>query len=71
MITGVSKIIVPVQDQQAALDFWITTMGFTAVRDASDGDECWIEIKPPNQDLVLVLSPRRPDEPRRTVPDCG
>jgi hypothetical protein len=33
------------------------------------GDERWIEVKPPNQDLLLVLSPRRPDEPRRTAPD--
>ena len=69
MITRVSKIIVPVQDQQAALDFWTRCMEFTTIRDDSYGDERWIEVKPPNQDLLLVLSPRRPDEPRRTVPD--
>jgi predicted enzyme related to lactoylglutathione lyase len=69
MITRVSKVIVPVQDQQAALDFWTGCIEFTTVRDDSYGDERWIEVKPPNQDLLLVLSPRRPDEPRRTVPD--
>ena len=69
MITRVSKVIVPVADQQAALDFWATSMGFDVVRDDTYGDERWIEVKPPNQDLLLVLSPRRPDEPRRTVPD--
>lgn len=44
-------------------------MEFSIVRDESYGDERWIEIKPPNQDLLLVLSARDPDEPRRTVPD--
>jgi predicted enzyme related to lactoylglutathione lyase len=68
MISNVSKVVVPVEDQQAALQFWTTTMGFTAVRDDTYGDERWIEVQPPLQDLVLVLSPRG-DEPRRTVPD--
>ena len=69
MITNVAKVVVPVEDQQAALEFWTARMGFTAVRDDTYGDERWIEIKPPNQNLLLVLSPRRPDEPRRVVPD--
>ena len=69
MITRVSKVVVPVADQQAAVDFWATTMGFDVVRDDTYGDERWIEIKPPEQDLVLVLSPRQSGEQRRTVPD--
>ena len=69
MITRVGKVIVPVEDQQASLDFWTRCMELTTVRDDSYGDERWIEVKPPNQDLLLVLSLRRPDEPRRTVPD--
>ena len=69
MITRVSKVVVPVDDQQAALDFWTTSLGFTVVRDDRYGDERWIEVKPPEQDLLLVLSPRQAGEPRRTVPD--
>jgi catechol 2,3-dioxygenase-like lactoylglutathione lyase family enzyme len=69
MITNVSKVVVPVEDQQAALDFWTTIMGFRVVRDDSYGDERWIEVQPPHQDLLLVLSPRPTDQPRRTVPD--
>ncbi|HEX2361907.1 MAG TPA: VOC family protein [Jiangellaceae bacterium] len=69
MITNVAKVVVPVDDQQAALEFWTTTMGFSLARDDRFGDERWIEVKPPHQDLLLVLSPRQPDEPRRTVPD--
>jgi lactoylglutathione lyase len=69
VITQVSKIIIPVQDQQAALDFWTRSVGFDLVRDDRYGDERWIEIKPPGQELLLVLSPRQPEEARRTVPD--
>jgi catechol 2,3-dioxygenase-like lactoylglutathione lyase family enzyme len=69
VITRVRKVIIPVDDQQAALDFWTTSMGFVVVRDDRYGDERWIEVKPPDQDLLLVLSPRQPGEPRRTVPD--
>jgi lactoylglutathione lyase len=69
VITRVSKVIVPVTDQPAALEFWTTKMGFEVVRDDTYGNERWIEIKPPQQELLLVLSPRQPDEPRRTVPD--
>jgi predicted enzyme related to lactoylglutathione lyase len=69
MISNVSKVVVPVEDPQAALLFWTTTMGFTAVRDDTYGDERWIEVQPPHQNLLLVLSPRRGDEPRRSIPD--
>ena len=69
MITRVSKVIVPVTDQPAALEFWTTKMGFEVVRDDTYGNERWIEIKPPQQELLLVLSPRQRDEPRRTVSD--
>jgi predicted enzyme related to lactoylglutathione lyase len=69
VITGVRKVIVPVGDQQAALRFWTETIGFNLVRDDAYGDERWIEVKPPGQDLLLVLSLRGADEPRRDVPD--
>ena len=69
MITGVSKVIVPIADQEAALRFWSETIGFSVVRDDAYGDERWIEVKPPGQDLFLVLSLRRADELQREVPD--
>jgi catechol 2,3-dioxygenase-like lactoylglutathione lyase family enzyme len=60
VITRISKVIVPVTDQQAALEFWTSGMGFELVRDDSYGNERWIEVRPPEQDLLLVLSPDRP-----------
>lgn len=69
MISGVSKVVVPVSDQAEAKEFWTTAMGFETVRDDRYGDERWIEVRPPDRRLILVLSPRRPDEPRRDAPD--
>jgi catechol 2,3-dioxygenase-like lactoylglutathione lyase family enzyme len=69
VISSVAKVVTPVGDQQAARDFWVDTMGFRPVRDEAYGNERWIEVAPPGQDLLLVLSPRNPDEPRRAVSD--
>ncbi len=69
MISGVSKVVVPVGDQNAAKEFWTSAMGFSVERDDTYGDERWIEVRPPDQRLILVLSPRSPGEPRREVPD--
>ena len=70
MISGVHKVIVPVDDQERAKAFWTEQVGFSTVRDDSYGDERWIEVGPPGAGPVLVLSPRPPGEPRRDVPDA-
>jgi len=69
MIEGVSKIVVPVDDQERAKEFWTDRMGFELRRDETYGDERWIEVSPPNQDLLLALSQRTADEVRSGVPD--
>jgi lactoylglutathione lyase len=69
MISGVSKVVVPVEDQERARDFWTTKLGFEVVRDESYGDERWVEVRPPDGSPVLVLSPRGAAEPRDEVPD--
>lgn len=69
MISGVSKVVVPVDDQERAKEFWTTRMGFELRRDESYGDERWIEVSPSDGAPLLVLSPRAPDEPRRDLPD--
>ena len=69
MISGISKVVLPVDDQKAALEFWTEKVGFTTVRDDSYGDERWIEVKPPEHDLlVVVLSLRPPGQARPTGP---
>ncbi|MDN5857273.1 MAG: VOC family protein [Pseudonocardia sp.] len=58
MISAVSKIVVPVDDQETAVRFWTDTMGFELVTDQPYGRERWIEVRPPDRGPVLVLSPR-------------
>jgi len=69
MITGVSKVVVPVDDQERAKEFWTTRLGFELRRDETYGDERWIEVRPPDGAPVLVLNPRPSGEPRREVAD--
>lgn len=69
MIKGVRKIIVPVDEQELAKRFWTEQVGFETVRDETYGDERWVEVRPPDRSLVLVLSLRSPEQPRPQVPD--
>jgi lactoylglutathione lyase len=62
VIEGVSKVVVEVDDQARALEFWMGTLGFELHRDITYGEERWVEVRTPDQGLILVLSPRR-DEP--------
>jgi predicted enzyme related to lactoylglutathione lyase len=69
MINSVAKVVVPVDDQERAVEFWTTSAGFEVARDETFGDERWIEVVPPGGGPVLVLSPRPPDQPRAEVSD--
>ena len=70
MITGISQVVVPVDDQEQAKQFWTEVMGFELRTDAPYGDgERWIEVAPPEGAPLLVLSPRSADEPRPKVLD--
>jgi len=70
MITRVRKIVVPVDDDRRAREFWTAKMGFQLTRDEPYGDgQRWTEVSPPDASIVLVLSRRRLDEPRREVPE--
>jgi predicted enzyme related to lactoylglutathione lyase len=68
VISGVAKVVMPVDDQERAKEFWTTRMGFDVTLDAPyGGSERWLEVAPPDRSVTLVLSPRAADEPRREV----
>jgi predicted enzyme related to lactoylglutathione lyase len=67
VITGVKKVVVPVEDQERAKEFW-TRVGFQVTQDETYGDERWIEVSPPDGGTILVLSPRPVHQPRPEVP---
>lgn len=69
MINAVRKVIIPVEHQERAKEFWTTRIGFDVTQDETFGDERWIEVSPPGAGPVLVLSPRPDGQPRPEVPD--
>jgi len=69
MISGVSKVVIDVEDQDRAKEFWTKTMGFELVQDASYGQgNRWLEVRSPDKSVVLVLGLRRGEPP--TAPDA-
>jgi lactoylglutathione lyase len=63
VVAGVSKVVIEVDDQARALGFWTEKLGFELHQDALCGEERWIEVRAPDEGLILVLSPRRNDRP--------
>ncbi len=63
MIEGVNKVVIEVEDQDRALRFWTEKLGFSLVEDTTYGDERWLEVRTPDNGLILVLSPRQGDPP--------
>jgi hypothetical protein len=53
MITGVSKAVVLVDDQDEARAVWPGQVGVDATRQGADGEERWIEVAPPARSLSL------------------
>jgi lactoylglutathione lyase len=70
MIRNVHKVVVAVDDQDRAKEFWTSKAGFEVVQDTPYGtDGRWLEITPPDRGVILVLSPRPSNELRRVVPE--
>ncbi|MFJ7212543.1 VOC family protein [Amycolatopsis sp. NPDC098790] len=64
-IQGVSKVVVGVEDQARAKEFWSETVGFAVTTDVPYDDEGrrWVEVTAPNG-TILVLS-ESPEDRRR------
>ena len=49
MIRGVSKVVIDVEDQERAKEFWTEKMGFELVQDVPYGNERWLEVRSPTE----------------------
>jgi predicted enzyme related to lactoylglutathione lyase len=59
MIRKIATAAVYVEDQQQALEFWTTQVGFEVHAEKSMGPQArWIEVGPPGAETCLVLYPR-------------
>jgi catechol 2,3-dioxygenase-like lactoylglutathione lyase family enzyme len=59
-ITEVGTVIVPVSDQDRALEFYTETLGFEVRGDTPFGDgDRWVEVAPPGAATTIALVPPR------------
>jgi catechol 2,3-dioxygenase-like lactoylglutathione lyase family enzyme len=67
-ITQVGTVIVPVRDQERALEFYVGTLGFEKRLDAPFGEGGrWIEVAPPGAATTIALVPAPEDDPGGVV----
>jgi catechol 2,3-dioxygenase-like lactoylglutathione lyase family enzyme len=57
-VTRIGTVVVPVSDQDRALEFYAGTLGFEVRMDAPFGPGMrWIEVAPPGAETTLALVP--------------
>jgi catechol 2,3-dioxygenase-like lactoylglutathione lyase family enzyme len=57
-------VIIPVGDQNQALEFFLGALGFEKRLDAPFGDGGrWVEVAPPGAATTIALVPARPGDP--------
>jgi catechol 2,3-dioxygenase-like lactoylglutathione lyase family enzyme len=65
--TGIAKlatVVVPVSDQDRAVEFYVDTLGFEKRMDVPFGDGSrWIEVAVPGGETTIALSPPPPGQP--------
>lgn len=67
-ITGIRTVSIPVDDQDAALRFYVATLGFTTLRDKpTPNGGRWIELAPGNDDVIVTLELAAPDLARGAI----
>jgi catechol 2,3-dioxygenase-like lactoylglutathione lyase family enzyme len=63
-ITEVGRVIVPVADQDRALDFYVGKLGFEKSADVAYGDgNRWVEVAPPDGTTAIALATPPPGSP--------
>jgi lactoylglutathione lyase len=61
-ISKVGRVIVPVQDQDEAIRFYTTRLGFSLTADVPFGQsERWVEVTPPGGGTAIALVPPQGD----------
>lgn len=61
-ITTVGRVMVPVSDQDDAIKFYTTKLGFSVIVDVPfAGTERWVEVGPPGGGAALALVPPQGD----------
>lgn len=72
-ITEVGTVIVPVSDQDRAVEFYVGTLGFEVRLDGETPAGRWIEVAPPGAATTIALVAPQADDARVsfTTADAG
>lgn len=63
-IRKVGTVVVPVTDQERALDFYVHTLGFEVRADIAMADQYrWVEVAPAGADTTIAIVPPPPGTP--------
>jgi catechol 2,3-dioxygenase-like lactoylglutathione lyase family enzyme len=63
-VNKIATVIVPVSDQDKAVDFYVGTLGFEKNVDVPFGGQYrWIEVGLPGESTTIALAPPREGEP--------
>ena len=61
-IKQVGRVMVPVSDQDGAIEFYTRKLGFSVSADIPFGDgDRWVEVEPPGGGAAIALVPARGD----------
>ena len=61
-ITQMGRVMVPVADQDEAIAFYTSKLGFAVVADVPFGDgDRWVEVAPPGGGAAIALTPPQGD----------
>ena len=71
-ISEIGTVIVPVSDQDKALEFYVNTLGFEVRIDGAFGEgRRWLEVAPPGAATTIALVPGDGLEVSFTTADAG
>jgi catechol 2,3-dioxygenase-like lactoylglutathione lyase family enzyme len=63
-ITAIGTVIVPVSDQDRALEFYVDTLGFEKRTDTPFGENMrWVEVAPEGAATTIAIVPPREGDP--------
>ncbi len=63
-ITSIGTVIVPVSDQDRALEFYVDTLGFEKRTDVPFGEDMrWLEVAPAGAATTIAIVPPREGDP--------
>src|ERR1700742_4972151 len=67
-IRRLSTVVIPVSDQERAIEFYVETLGFEKRADVPFGDGYrWVEVAPEGADTAIAIVPPPPGKPTGNV----